>query len=184
MTPPDPPSRMYWWFVALAFIAAAGVWLAWRTMRITRSPMWRVRVLWDWALSALVAAGAGPVEFTGPRPDRLGVLHAAARSTPALADKKTVVLEFTAEWCLNCKTAPEKVVLQSPRVVEAASGQGVVPMKVDLTGDNGPGNAELNRAGAVAIPFLAVLSPEGTDVFMSDAYTPEQILDAIKRASQ
>jgi len=33
-SPPDPPGQWHWWAVGL-FIAAAGAWLAWRTIRIT-----------------------------------------------------------------------------------------------------------------------------------------------------
>jgi hypothetical protein len=58
----------------------------------------------------------------------------------------------------------------------------VVPIKVDLTGDNPAGNRKLIEAGRRSIPYLVIYSPDGNEIFASDAYTAEQIVDAIKKA--
>ncbi len=52
-------------------------------------------------------------------------------------------MEFTAEWCLNCK-ALEESVLRNERIASLLNGDGVVPIKVDLTGNNEAGNEMLN----------------------------------------
>jgi thiol:disulfide interchange protein len=96
----------------------------------------------------------------------------------SLAKGDTVVLEFTAEWCLNCKLL-ESTVLHSSRVVEAFESDNVSPIKIDLTGNNVAGNALLDRVGGLRIPLLIILGPDGGEVFRGDFYTVDQVLDAI-----
>ncbi len=79
-------------------------------------------------------------------PDRLDLLHARAPRR-AQRDGEVVVLDFTAEWCLNCKTL-EATVLATKEVAAALNGDGVVAMKVDLTGNNEAGNTLLRESGA------------------------------------
>ena len=170
-----PPTRVYLWVVALC-VAAAGLWLAWRTLRITKRSGMR-----------LVFVGIGVVMFVssivlGNRLTKDGPID-WAYYTPviledALAKGDTVVLEFTAEWCLNCKFL-ESTVLHSSRVVEAFESDNVSPIKIDLTGNNVAGNALLDGVGGLRIPLLIILGPDGEEVFRGDFYTVDQVLDAI-----
>jgi len=176
--PPGPPSRLYWWAVA-AFIAAAGVWLVYRTVRITPR---MGRRLGFGALGALIVASG---VYVGVRFTERGpidwVYYTPQRFERALHEEKTVLMEFTAEWCLNCK-ALEQTVLHNDRVVAALADENVVPMKVDLTGNNALGNAMLREVDRVTIPLLVVFSPRGDEVFKSDAYTVGQVVEAIEKA--
>ena len=105
------------------------------------------------------------------------------RFAEALAEDKVVVLDFTAEWCLNCKTL-EATVLQTPDVVAAFDREDVVPMKIDLTGENPDGKAKLEEARRLTIPLLVVYGRQGEEIWKSDAYTPSQVLGAIVQADQ
>jgi hypothetical protein len=58
-----------------------------------------------------------------------------------------------------------------------------VPIKVDLTGRNPDGIAKRDSLGFRSIPLLAIFSPDGTEVFKSEAYTPSQVLEAIELAT-
>ena len=178
--PPAPPSRLYWWAVGLV-AAAAGLLMMLRTFRIT--PRIGPRIVFG-GLGALILAASilvavrmtdkGPIDWIYYTPERL----AEARS-----DGDVVVLDFTAEWCLNCKTL-EATVLATKQVAAALNGDGVVAMKVDLTGNNEAGNALLRESGRLTIPLLVVLAADGTEIFKSDAYTPRQVLDAIAQAKR
>ena len=178
--PPAPPSRLYWWAVGLVE-AAAGLLMMLRTFRIT--PRIGPRIVFG-GLGALILAASilvavrmtdkGPIDWIYYTPERL----AEARS-----DGDVVVLDFTAEWCLNCKTL-EATVLATKQVAAALNGDGVVAMKVDLTGNNEAGNALLRESGRLTIPLLVVLAADGTEIFKSDAYTPRQVLDAIAQAKR
>ena len=98
-----------------------------------------------------------------------------------LAEGDVLVIEFTAEWCLNCKLL-ESTVLHSPRVVEAFEAEDVTPIKVDLTGNNVSGNALLNDVGGLRIPLLIIMGPDGEEDFRGDFYTVDQVLEAIKKS--
>ena len=111
------------------------------------------------------------------------IYYTPERFAEALAEDKVVVLDFTAEWCLNCKTL-EATVLQTPDVVAAFDREDVVPMKIDLTGENPDGKAKLEEARRLTIPLLVVYGRQGEEIWKSDAYTPSQVLGAIVQADQ
>ncbi len=173
-----PPSRFYLWIVA-ACVAASGVWLAWRTLRIAKTPA--PKIVFG-VLGVLITVGSvfggirltekGPIDWEYYTPEILA---------EKLAEGNVVVLEFTAEWCLNCK-ALESTVLHSSRVVEAFEADDVTPIKIDLTGNNVSGNALLNELGGLRIPLLIIMGPDGEEDFRGDFYTVDQVLDAIKKS--
>jgi len=179
-SPPDPPSRLYWWGV-MAFLAAAGGWLIFKTLRITRRAVPRAVFVGLGALLVASAAlggdrltGSGPIGWIYYTPERFG---------EALDQGKVVVMDFTAEWCLNCKSL-EHSVLSSDRVTEALAAEDVAPIKVDITGNNPQGKAKLKDVGRLTIPLLVVVAPDGHEVFKSDFYTVDQVLDAVRRARE
>ena len=178
VTPPDPPSRLYWGPVAL-FIVAAGAWLIYRTVKIT--PSVAKRGVWGvLGVIAIVGSIYGATQLTAKGPIDW-IYYTPDRFEQALADGNIVVMDFTAEWCLNCK-ALEHAVLQTDVVADILNGPGVVPIKVDLTGNNVVGNEMLRRTGRVAIPLLVIFAPDGSEVFKSDAYTAGQVTVAIAEA--
>ena len=90
-------------------------------------------------------------------------------------------MDFTAEWCLNCK-ALEHTVLQTGPVIELLKRDDVVPMKVDITGNNASGNEMLTQVGRVTIPALVVFASNGEQVCNSDAYNARQVIQAVHDA--
>ncbi|MEM6394384.1 MAG: thioredoxin family protein [Planctomycetota bacterium] len=194
----QPAGLWYWWPVA-GFVAAAGVWTAvgvWRVVGVVgrggrpaeagrpAAGLGRRVVLKGLALGlglgvvGLSAAGAlrltdkGPIDWVYYTPERLE--QARSGSGP-------VLVEFTAEWCINCK-ALEQAVLFHPRVVEALKRTGAVPMKVDLTGaeTEGAGAALLTEVGRRTIPLLVIYDAAGQEVFKGDFYTVEQVVAALE----
>jgi len=177
--PPDPPTQAYWWCVA-AFIAAAGLWLFWRTLHIANRKLSRI-LFGSLALVILSGSVLIAVRFTRSSPIHW-IYFTPERFANAQRQAKVVVLEFTAAWCLNCH-ALEQAVLNDPRIVELLNSTNVIPIKVDLTGNNADGNRKLIEAGRRTIPYLVIYSPEGNAIFDSDAYTVEQIRSAVGNAS-
>ncbi|MDP7004991.1 MAG: cytochrome c biogenesis protein CcdA [Phycisphaerales bacterium] len=173
-----PPSRVYLWIVA-ACVAASGVWLTWRTLRIAKT----ATVKFIFVLLGLCIIGGGI--FGGIRLTDKGPIDWEYYTPELLAEKLAegdiVVLEFTAEWCLNCKLL-ESTVLHSPRVVDAFDADDVSPIKIDLTGNNVSGNELLNELGGLRIPLLIIMGPDGEEEFRGDFYTVDQVLGAIKKS--
>ncbi|WP_432800164.1 cytochrome c biogenesis protein CcdA [Poriferisphaera sp. WC338] len=177
--PPDSPSGVYWWIVG-GFVALAAIWLIVRTWQITKKPV--LRIGWSLAGVAVIVlvwmgtvrlTDKGPIDWVNYTPDRF---------QGALRDGKVVVMDFTADWCLNCK-ALEHGVLFTDEVVNELKEKDVVPMKVDITSDkNVAGKEMLEKAGRVTIPLLVVYAPDGKEVFKSDAYTADQVIQAVSQA--
>jgi thiol:disulfide interchange protein DsbD len=171
----DPPSKLYWWAVG-GCVSAAGAWLTWRTWRIAkRLPP---RVVFMGMGAGLIAAGIwigirftdqGPIDWRYYTPERLAA---------ALSAGKPVVVDFTAEWCLNCKVL-EQNILYDARVTALFARGDAIAMKVDLTGENAVGNELLIRTGRRTIPWLVIFNPDGSVRFQSDAYTVGQVVDAV-----
>ena len=92
------------------------------------------------------------------------------------------MLDFTAEWCLNCKTLEATVLSRRPVKPELLSGD-VVPMAADLTSTALPGWDKLNELGSQGIPLLAVFTPgQPEPVWQEGAYSGSQVVAAIEEA--
>jgi len=176
--PPTPPSKIYWWPV-MFFSMAAGGWLAYRTLQITSKI--KLKTIFAGAGVLVMALSAwGAVQLTDQGPVAW-VYYTPQRFEAATDNRKVVVMVFTAEWCLNCK-ALEQGVLKNPKIVKLLALEDIVPMKVDITGNNPAGKAKLREVGNLTIPLLIVFSPDGKQKFKSDFYTVDQVYDAIKNA--
>jgi len=178
VVPPNPTTKMYWWPVML-FCVAAGCWLAYRTFQITARA--KLRLFYS-GLGVMIAAGSvwGAVQLTGRGPIDW-VYYTPERFAEASGNNKVIAMVFTAEWCLNCK-ALEQAVFKDPRIVALFSNKDIVPMKVDITGNNPAGKAKLKEIGTLTIPLLVVLAPSGQRVFKSDFYTADQVYEAVMDA--
>ena len=173
-----PPTRIYLWLVVLC-VAASGVWLSMRTLKIAKRTGPKIAFVSIGALLAVasIATGfqltdKGPIDWNYYTPE---VLQSEIDSN------HVTVIEFTAEWCLNCKLL-ENTVLNQPEIVELFKQEDVTPIKVDLTGNNESGNLLLNDVGGLRIPLLIINDGKGEEVFRGDFYTVDQILDAVQTA--
>ncbi|MBW2606041.1 MAG: thioredoxin family protein [Deltaproteobacteria bacterium] len=176
--PPDPTGKVYWWGV-MAFCATAGGWLAYRTVRIDSGKGQRVffAVLGILMIVMSVIGGLrltdrGPIDWIYYTPERFN---------EAVNQRKIVVMDFTAEWCLNCK-ALEHGVLNSRKIINLFASNDIVTIKVDITGKNPAGKRKLKEVGSLTIPLLVIYSPNKNIVFKSDFYTADQIISAVKKA--
>ena len=176
--PPNPPTEIYWWPVMM-FCVAAGGWLAYRTFQITARKMRRaifagigalIMALAVWA--AVQLTDQGPVDWVYYTPERF---------SEATSENKVIVMVFSAEWCLNCK-ALEQGVFKDPKIAALLAENEIVPMKVDITGNNPAGKAKLKEVGTLTIPLLVIFSPTGKQLFKSDFYTADQVHAAVTKA--
>jgi thiol:disulfide interchange protein len=98
--------------------------------------------------------------------------------------KKTVLVDFTADWCLSCK-ALEHTVLQSDAVRKTIDAGGIVTLRADWT-EGAPDVTEmLGRLNCKTVPVIAIFGAGGFDhpIVFRDGCTQQTLLDALQQAS-
>ena len=85
--------------------------------------------------------------------------YSKERVARELAANKAVFVDFTADWCLNCKVN-ERVTLSNAEVLAAFKDKGVVMLKADWTRGDASITEELNRHGRVGVPFYLLFRPD------------------------
>lgn len=190
---------LHWWGVAV-FGSIAGLWLAYRTFKITRKPT--PRAVFG-VIAIIIASGGIFAALTMTNQARHNYIRTEAATAtaeqsggwvrgawvnyrPGLADRarkegKIVVLDFTAEWCINCKTLKAAVLDVDP-VRSAFDADDVVLIEVDLTSRRAPGWELLRSLGQTGIPLLTIQGPKQETPWLSNAYTAPQVLAAMQAA--
>lgn len=95
-----------------------------------------------------------------------------------LEDDRTVFVDFTADWCPNCKYN-EKFVFNSPEVRALIAEKNVVPIKADITHDSPVKEALRDKLGGSSIPYLAVFPGDNTSApfVLPDVVTVAQMVE-------
>jgi len=171
----------HWWAVALLTIVA-GLWLAWRTFAITGKPLPRAAFTVI-ALLFVGSAGGYAWDVTAKAQDDFWIPFTDMDLTAAIEADQIVVIDFTAEWCLNCKALKAAVLTREP-VKGALLSAAVTPMVADLTSSKASGWEKLRALGQTGIPTLAIYGPglPADEPWIANAYTSEQVMRAIDRA--
>lgn len=173
---------LHWWAAGM-FVAMAGVWLIYRTVKITKKPA--PRIVFAAIALLLTSAGFGVAYNQTMLAQDVGVWveYSPEAFATAMEDGKVVVLDFTAEWCLNCK-ALEATVLNVNPVRGELENANVVALKVDNTALSAPGWDKLRELGQTGIPTLAVFGPGMPDgPWIANVYSSGQVVSALKRAA-
>jgi thiol:disulfide interchange protein len=163
-----------------------GLWVA--CWWIGRTPLYadlNKRVL-AWGQGAAVAALVGWFAFTWlvPRP---ALLPWQPYSRPELArlasENCTVMVDFTAEWCPNCKWNLHYVI-NTEDVRDAVDAGGIVPLVADWTHPSPEIKDMLEALGSNSIPVLAIFpaSRPNEPIVLYDLLSKREILDALKKA--
>jgi thiol:disulfide interchange protein len=149
----------------------------------TYEPVGKQLTAWVGGLAAAALFGVAAFNFLGPPKH---IIHWEKFSLDAIAkaeqEGRTVFVDFTADWCMNCKTN-EKFSVESEAVQKLLLENNVVAMKADWTEANADLKSELDRLKRPSIPLLAVY-PAGkpTEVLVLDGLVMEfQVLDTIRR---
>ena len=190
--------QLHWWAIAIALILA-GSWLILRTFQIT--PRSGPRVFWT--LVALVLAGVPTLyaieatdkaKVTWQELDALGGKTSTAFSTkvwnPYTPERfqaardagKTVVVDFTAEWCINCKALKAAVLDDQPVKGRLGDDESIVTFTADNSARSAPGWDLMKELGQTGIPLLAIWGPDDAEdmPWESTAYTSAQVMDALE----
>ena len=101
----------------------------------------------------------------------------------AIAAGSTVLVDFTADWCLTCK-ALEAAVLNTREIRDAVAANHVVTLHADWTHADPEVTQMLEALGSKQVPVLAIFpagNPNEPIVFRG-GYTRQELIDSLVRA--
>lgn len=172
------PVSLYVKMLILLWIIALGAWIWGKGTNLSQSrkKRWAIRsnVLAAIVLSVLLLFRSGqetnpwtPFDWTHFE-NQLGQEH--------------MIVEFTADWCPNCKFL-EKTVLTPKRSAELAKKYDAKLYQVDLTRHDPSLMALLESLGSKSIPILAIFSKENpeTPLVLRDLFTSGQLHTALEK---
>ncbi len=99
------------------------------------------------------------------------------------AEGQLVFVDFTADWCLTCKTV-ERVVIETDEVAAAFEAHGVVPMKADWTNRDDKITEVMARYGRAAVPFYLLYRPGQEPFAFGELLTKSRLIEALQQAGQ
>ena len=97
--------------------------------------------------------------------------------------RKPIIIDFTADWCANCKVL-EKTVLTKERLEEWAERYGAVFIQADITHDNPAAQAMLQALDSASIPVVALFPADeqaASPLVLRDLFTSQQIENAVSK---
>ena len=100
-----------------------------------------------------------------------------------IAANRTVLVDFTADWCLTCKTL-EATVLDTQEVRDALRAHGVVALQADWTNGDPEISRKLESLGGKQVPVVAIF-PAGRarqPIVLSGFYTKGTLLQKLQDA--
>ncbi len=175
-------------YVVPTFALLMGVWLG--CWWIGRTPLTAElgNKVTGWVTGAVLAAAVGWFSFAYLTPQKQ-LIPWQPFSPSLLAqlkkDGKTVMVDFTADWCLTCKTNL-KVSINRQDVLDAIQSNGVVPLLADWTTGSTEIKEALTSLNSRSIPVLAIYPADKPDepIILRDVISKQQILDALKQAGK
>lgn len=171
-------------FVLLIALWAACWWIG-------RTPTYEPvgKQLAAWLQGGVVAALIGGFAFTQLVPTKPTAEDLAwqpfdrAALTRLQSEGKTVLVDFSADWCATCKWNLKFVINTRP-VAEAIRENGIVPLLADWTDGSDEIKQMLASLESKSIPVLAIFPADrpGEVIVLRDTVTRSQVIEAIKLA--
>ncbi len=140
-----------------------------------------------WALGSLatVAGAMGSFHYLGPSPYELEwEPFSEQRLQQLVGEGKTVMVDFTAEWCANCKTNLA-FAIHTPKVHDVVKNNQVIPLIADLTRYPPELERKLKEElNSISIPVLAIYPPgqPKEPIILRDILAESDVLEALKEA--
>ncbi|MCH8830489.1 MAG: thioredoxin family protein [Planctomycetes bacterium] len=100
-----------------------------------------------------------------------------------LSAQKTVLVDFTADWCINCKVN-EKVALNTKKTLGFVQKHGIVPLIADYTHESPEIKRWLERFKTDAVPLTVIFPANRPDqpIVLRARFSQEKLLQKLKEA--
>ncbi|EFI35549.1 Protein-disulfide reductase [Desulfonatronospira thiodismutans ASO3-1] len=162
-------------FLVIAF--AAWMWGHWTDLKQSNLRRRSIR------LSALVLVALAAFLLFRPAPEHpVAWTPFEEQQFEEMLGRENILLEFTADWCPNCKFL-EQTVLTPGFMAENAERYGLQFVRIDLTQPNPPGEEMLRALDSQSIPLVAIFSRDNPDspLILRDMFTRSQIDQALEQ---
>jgi len=170
----------FWW-VPFGVVVIASIFLVGRTMQFARSAL--PGVISAVIAVAVIVGSFGAVRWLTARPFEWQPFSTAALDQ-ARAQNRIVLVEFTADWCVNCQYVEAKV-LHNADIVKSVRDREVLMLKADVTAGDAPARPlldQLNPAGS--IPLTAIYPPRAAGpIELTGIYTKADLQNALDQAA-
>ncbi len=100
-----------------------------------------------------------------------------------LALNRPIFVDFTADWCANCKTN-ERLFIEVPAIRELLVETQIMPMQVDMTTEEDDELQWLSDLGRAGLPAYVIYFPDGTRDLLPVAITTELLSERLRAASE
>ena len=177
------------WFVP-TFAMLVGIWAAcWWVGRAQQASAGEVG-FGRWVQAALVAGVIGSLSFALLGPVQSVIPwepFSRARLAELRAGGATVMVDFSADWCMTCKLNLATAI-ETNRVKSLVEANRVVPLLADWTEESPEIKAMLESLESRSIPVLAFFpaekagEPRRDPIILRDLITESQVLAAIRDA--
>ena len=181
------------WLGAAAFAVLCGLFAFTGKTTIRGSEVYGLRGIMEHRLERYVAQQAALHNTNGDLLDSPEITQhtTAIRWLPyserqlerLIAANRTVLVDFTADWCLTCKTL-EATVLDTQEVRDALRANGVVALQADWTNGDPEISQKLESLGGKQVPVVAIF-PAGRaqqPIVLSGFYTQGTLLQKLQDA--
>ncbi len=164
-----------------------GIWFAcWMIGRtpITASSQQR-RNAWLEGTAAAAIVGAVAFAYLTPGDSLLPWKPFSPQAVRNARDQgRTVMVDFTAQWCLTCK-ANLKFAINRSEVKEYVEDNDVVTLLADWTDRNKMIKQALLELNSQSIPLLVIYpaDPSAAPILLPDLLTKQKVLDALSQAT-
>ena len=139
-----------------------------------------------WVGSTATAVATGLLAFTllGPSDHTLPWSpYSQSALKVAKAEGKTVLVDFTADWCLTCKLNLKRAI-NTERVQSVVEANDVTTLLADWTDKNAEIKQALLALGSRSIPLLAIYPADRPDepILLPDVISEDDLLAALAEA--
>ena len=139
-----------------------------------------------WLGGSIAVAVVGYMAFSFLTPSKSDLPWRPYSQTTLAAAReqgKTVMVDFTADWCWTCKTNL-KLAINRKEVKELVEKNDVVPLLADWTDRNDQIKQALAELDSISIPLMAIYPADASrePIVLRDLVTKSQVLEALEAA--
>jgi thiol:disulfide interchange protein DsbD len=171
------PTALYLDMLILLWVIAVAAWMWGKLTDLNQTALRR----WSVRSAAAILVVAAAVFLFRPVPHQNPWEDFRMPRFEQLLGQENLILDFTADWCPNCKFL-EKTVLDPENSSRIAEQHNAILLRVDLTRNDPELMALLDTLGSKSIPVLAIFPKDRPDspLVLRDLFTSGQLEEALE----